>query len=130
MARRLLLGAMETAGVDPEIAAEIGLALTEACANVVEHAESCDPHAEYRVWAGIIGDRCRIEVSDGGPGFAADRLSRPVRGNRALSAEGGRGLQLIQAMSDKLQLSNEPGNGAVLRFEKNLRWRKDPLVAS
>ncbi|MGG8408368.1 ATP-binding protein, partial [Streptomyces sp. 12297] len=37
LARRLLLGTMETAGVDPEISYDLSVALTEACANAVEH---------------------------------------------------------------------------------------------
>ncbi|MUT94407.1 ATP-binding protein, partial [Streptomyces sp. Z38] len=37
LARRLLLGTMETAGVDPEISYDLSVALSEACANAVEH---------------------------------------------------------------------------------------------
>jgi len=128
MARRLLVGAMETAGVDREIAMEIGLALSEACATVVEHARG-GPCAEYQIRAGITGDRCRVEIIDGGPGFPLDRL----RGRAAVAgpgAESGRGLMLIRAMTDKVQLSNHPRRGAVLRFEKALRWREDALVSA
>ncbi|MFF7248696.1 ATP-binding protein [Embleya sp. NPDC008237] len=126
MARRLLVGAMETAGVDREIAMEIGLALSEACANVVEHARG-GPYSEYQIRAGITGDCCRVEIIDGGPGFPPDRL----RGSAVAvgpGAENGRGLMLIRAMTDHVQLSNHPRRGAVLRFEKTLRWRKDALV--
>lgn len=126
MARRLLVGAMETAGVDPEIAMEIGLALTEACANVVEHARggSC---AEYRIRAGITGDRCRVEITDGGPGFPPERL-RGIAAAVGPGAESGRGLMLIRAMTDDVQISNHPRRGAVLCFEKVLRRREDELV--
>ena len=37
LARRLLIGTMETAGVDPDISYDLSVALTEACANAVEH---------------------------------------------------------------------------------------------
>ncbi|MFD5763050.1 ATP-binding protein, partial [Streptomyces sp. NPDC127044] len=37
LARRLLLGTMETAGVDPDVSYDLSVALTEACANAVEH---------------------------------------------------------------------------------------------
>lgn len=33
LARRLLLGTMETAGVDPDISYDLSVALSEACAN-------------------------------------------------------------------------------------------------
>ena len=67
LARRLLLGTMETAGVDPDISYDLSVALTEACANAVEHAGSA---TGYRTCtARVPGDRphreataCRIEV--------------------------------------------------------------------
>lgn len=128
MVRRLLVGAMETAGVDPGVAAEIGLALSEACANVVEHAQGAHPESDFEVRAGIVGDRCRIEVSDTGPGFTPERLSAPLHHVAAPGSENGRGLLLIEAMSDRVSLRNHPRKGAVIRFERSLRWRKDSLL--
>lgn len=128
MVRRLLMGAMETAGVDPGVAAEIGLALSEACANAVEHAHGTHPDTQFEVRARIIGSRCRIEVSDTGPGFPPERLGTPLHHVTAPGAESGRGLLLIEAMCDRVQLRNHPQRGAVIRFEKSLRWRKDTLL--
>ncbi|TSB17700.1 ATP-binding protein, partial [Streptomyces benahoarensis] len=75
LARRLLLGAMETAGVDPDICYDLSVALSEACANAVEHGGDEDG-SDYRVTAYIDGDTCHIEVSDSGPGFV--RAPRPA----------------------------------------------------
>lgn len=69
LARRILLGTMETAGVDAQVAHDIGIALTEACANAVEHAIGGDPDEGFQVTASIDGDRLRIEVMDSGPGL-------------------------------------------------------------
>ncbi|MGA5701945.1 ATP-binding protein [Peterkaempfera bronchialis] len=69
LARRILLGTMESAGVDAQIAHEIGIALTEACANAVEHAAGGQPDEGFQVTASIDGDRLRIEVMDWGPGL-------------------------------------------------------------
>ncbi|MFE4605879.1 ATP-binding protein, partial [Kitasatospora indigofera] len=73
LARRLLLGAMDGAGVDPQVSYDLGVALTEACANAVEHGGDAAPGTAseaYRVTAYLDGEKCRIEVSDSGPGFA------------------------------------------------------------
>ncbi|MFE6764326.1 ATP-binding protein [Streptomyces sp. NPDC057689] len=88
LARRFLLGTMESAGVDPDISFDLSLALSEACANAVEHGGEYDgtsgsagegrdaweepsPTAsgQYRVTAYLDGEKCRIEVADSGPGF-------------------------------------------------------------
>lgn len=94
LARRFLLGTMESAGVDPDVSFDLSLALSEACANAVEHGgahggpgdatENWDAWQEpsgaacgqYRVTAYLDGEKCRIEVADSGPGFPARRALR------------------------------------------------------
>lgn len=154
-ARRILLGTMDTAGVDPDISYEIGVALSEACANVVEHAGRMSSGARggYQVTAKIEGDRCRIEVRDFGPGFPDRRVHGRVRRTRLLAlwsgperpgstdndngpdksvgepAESGRGLYLIKALTDHVQFRNQPRRGgAVVSFDKALKWRDDALL--
>jgi serine/threonine-protein kinase RsbW len=138
LARRLLLGTMETAGVDPDISYELSVALSEACANAVEHGGGSD-HGEsagaYQVTAYLDGERCRIEVADSGPGFPSGpsvRHTPRVRFRPAhTEAEHGRGLGLIQELADHVHIGNKPGSGgAVVSFDKILKWKKDsPLVA-
>ncbi|MGK4582269.1 ATP-binding protein [Kitasatospora sp. HPMI-4] len=74
LARRILLSAMETAGVDPQVAHDLGIALTEACANAVEHAVSGRPDEGFQVTVSITWDRLRIEVVDSGPGLPGAAL--------------------------------------------------------
>ncbi|WNM36292.1 ATP-binding protein [Streptomyces sp. Li-HN-5-11] len=130
LARRLLLGTMETAGVDPDISYDLSLALSEACANAVEHAGNTDSSQAYRVTAYLDGEKCRIEVTDAGPGFPSAGRRTPVRAAHP-EAEHGRGLCLIQELADHVHIRNKPGRGgAVVSFDKILKWRKDaPLVA-
>lgn len=130
LARRLLLGAMEAAGVNADISHDLSLALTEACSNAVRHGRG--PAELYRVTASIDGDVCRIEVADGGPGFpagAASPLAGPGAGAGAGAGAGpvpeldtgGRGLRLIEALSDQVCFGSEPGGrGAVVTFGRAL----------
>ncbi|MGH4034707.1 ATP-binding protein [Actinomycetota bacterium Odt1-20B] len=139
LARRLLIGTMETAGVDPDVSYDLSVALSEACANAVEHGGAPVPGSEpagaYRVTAYLDGDTCRIEVADSGPGFPA---RRPAPGTAALpapaaeTAEHGRGLHLIKELADHVHLGNKPGRGgAVISFDKIIKWRDDtPLVTA
>ncbi|MER7489353.1 ATP-binding protein [Streptomyces sp. NPDC126497] len=136
LARRLLLGTMETAGVDPDISYDLSVALSEACANAVEHGgdttRGCASEA-FRVTAYLDGEKCRIEVTDAGPGFsgAAGNRSRPSARPAPSDAEHGRGLYLIRELADHVHIGNKPGRGgAVVSFDKILKWREDaPLVA-
>ncbi|WP_079134252.1 ATP-binding protein [Streptomyces sp. EN23] len=157
LARRFLLGTMETAGVDPDISFDLSVALSEACANAVEHGgdrtvpgesgESGEPgdsvefggpgtgrpyadSGQYRVTAYLDGEKCRIEVSDSGPGFPSRRALRPAAHSQRVEAdaESGRGLDLIQQLSDHVQFGNRPGRGAVVSFDKVLKWREGALL--
>jgi serine/threonine-protein kinase RsbW len=184
LARRLLLGTMETAGVDPDISFDLSVALSEACANAVEHGGDEAPGeapGAYRVTAYLDGEKCRIEVADSGPGFPARRMARrtgqatapaadpvvaadPVRATAptpvpptpvpatavavstgttvtspsssplplaqlvAPTAENGRGLCLIEQLADHVYFRNRPGRGAVVSFDKILKWREGALL--
>ncbi|MEU2064658.1 ATP-binding protein [Streptomyces sp. NPDC013455] len=127
LARRLLIGTMETAGVDPEISYDLSVALSEACANAVEHGGTTATGASeaYRVTAYLDGEKCRIEVADSGPGFTRTQELRPVRPD----AEHGRGLCLIRELADHVHIGAKPGRGGtVVSFDKILKWKKDPSL--
>ncbi|GGW52553.1 ATPase [Streptomyces lucensis JCM 4490] len=125
LARRLLMGTMETAGVDPEVSYDLSVALSEACANAVEHGGDevpGDASEAYRVTAYLDGEKCRIEVADSGPGPARAQEVRPARPD----AEHGRGLCLIRELADHVHVGAMPGlRGTVVSFDKMLRWRED-----
>ncbi|WP_079177621.1 ATP-binding protein [Streptomyces mangrovisoli] len=127
LARRLLIGTMETAGVDPDVSYDLSVALSEACANAVEHGgDAPGPGSEaYRVTAYLDGEKCRIEVTDSGPGLGRTPSARPVR----VDAEHGRGLFLIRELADHVHIGDKPGRaGTIVSFDKMLKWKKDPSL--
>lgn len=126
LARRLLLGTMETAGVDPDVSYDLSVALTEACANAVEHggdAGSGLSSEAYRVTAYLDGETCRIEVADAGPGFSGTPLPA------AADAENGRGLRLIEELADHVHFGRTGRGGALVSFDKIVKWRTDAPLA-
>ncbi|MEU1158976.1 ATP-binding protein, partial [Streptomyces sp. NPDC005918] len=88
----------------------------------------------YRVTAYLDGEKCRIEVTDSGPGFpGASRGCPAPRPRTAETDEHGRGLCLIEELADHVHLGNKPGRGggAVISFDKILKWREDaPLMTA
>ena len=118
--RGLLRQALEHLDVATPTIEEVVLALTEACANVVQHAGE---HEEYQVDVAITDDTCRISVLDEGHGFDFEEVSAP----EGSPLEGGRGLMLMKALVDELQFVRaEDGRHRVelvkkLRSERKLR---------
>jgi anti-sigma regulatory factor (Ser/Thr protein kinase) len=114
LVRGLLRQALEHLGVAAAGIDDILLALTEACANVVQHAGD---HDEYQVDVAIDDTVCRISVLDDGDGFdpeavAAEEPRSPL--------EGGRGLLLMRALVDRLAFrETEDGRHGVF-LEKQL----------
>jgi serine/threonine-protein kinase RsbW len=64
--RRVLGGILDRLGVDEDCVADLLLAVTEACTNVLRHS---GPGHRYEVVALVGRNRCVIEVVDNGRGF-------------------------------------------------------------
>jgi serine/threonine-protein kinase RsbW len=116
VSRQVLDGCLETLGVAAETRTDIALALSEACSNVVLHA---GPGEEYEVMASARDGRCVIEVVNTGDGPA---VIAPAGGMVPATAEHGRGLKIMKAVTDDLQLSNDGQEKTTVHFEKALRW--------
>ena len=112
--RGLCRQALEHLAVDPAVVAEVTLALTEACANVVQHAGD---HAEYEVQVVITAGVCRISVVDDGGGF--DPAAVPAADDRS-PLEDGRGLLLMQSLVDTLSFRRESDGRHRVTLEKRL----------
>jgi serine/threonine-protein kinase RsbW len=122
VARRVLARSLDALGVAQTVVADIELALTEACTNVLDHAIDTD---EYAVSAGIDGTLCILEVVDRGRGF--DGAARGLE-HADPSAEDGRGIQLMRALVDKVTFTSRPQDGTVVHLEKQLVWDEGSLI--
>ncbi len=124
--RQVLDSCLERLGVMPETRADIALALSEACANVIRHA---GPGEEYEVIATTSDGRCVIEVVD--TGHLDDAKPAPEDQSSVISEHGmsdygmsehGRGLKIIDAVTDELSLTGTGQAGTTVHFEKVLNW--------
>lgn len=112
LTRRVLDAALAVFSVTKDCRDDIGLAIGEACANAVQHADS---GADYEVTVTIQEDRCIIDVVDEGTGM--DTAEVP---DAAPDAETGRGLKIINALADMVELRRRQPRGMVLRIVKML----------
>ena len=125
--RRVLGDTLRGIGVNEESVDDILLAATEACTNVVLHAGKSAP--AYSVAATVDRVGCRVEVTDDGQGCVPDvRRERRAKDVAGL-AESGRGLAIMQACVDGVELRTAPGQGTQVVLDKRLEW-KGPLRRS
>jgi len=122
--RQVLDRSLESLGVTPDTRADIALALSEACSNVIQHA---GPGEEYEVQVSARDRRCVIEVVNTGSLGSAPALDRLAHAAEAapLTAESGRGLQIIDAVTDRLEFRGDGRKGTTVHFEKHLEWLPD-----
>src|ERR1700733_9379749 len=96
ISRQVLDSCLKTLGVTPNTRADIALALSEACANVIQHA---GPGEEYELRVSAKDRRCAIEVvntgtQDGLPGLDGTALAFPGEGGPSFSEESADGFPL------------------------------------
>lgn len=113
--RHICRNALEDLGVTRGCIADIELALAEACTNVLKHAEGTSE--EYEVAVEVVDHLCDIRVIDTGSGFdhAGKDRTRPDA-----TAEGGRGIHLMQALVDSVRFTSKPEVGTIVHLQKSL----------
>lgn len=116
LTRRVLDAALGVFSVTRDCRDDIGLAVGEACANAVQHA---DLGVDYQVTVTIHEDRCVIDVVDDGIGMEAAEPGAEL-GEAGIDAESGRGLRIIHALADMVELRRHQPHGVALRIVKML----------
>ena len=106
--------ALEHLRIERPVVDEIALALTEACADVVQHAGE---QGLYEVAVAISDRLCRISVVDDGEGVDPAELRR---GDERSPLGDGRGLLLVQSLVDRLDFRNESDGRHRVTLEKRL----------
>lgn len=119
--RQVLGDTLRRLGINEDSVADILLAASEACANVVLHAGQSV--SAYEVVASVDSAACRVEVTDTGTGCVSPRRRRPEL------AESGRGFAVMRACVDGVTLWSAPGEGTSVVLDKRIDW-EPPLQAA
>jgi serine/threonine-protein kinase RsbW len=116
--RSICRATMVHLGVDRRCVSDVALAVTEACANVVNHASG--GNHEFHVEVELSSEECAIRVIDTGEGF--DPREVPLIDDQA---ESGRGVHLMRALVDKLDFVPRTDRGTIVSLVKKLELRPD-----
>ncbi|GAA0589553.1 hypothetical protein GCM10009546_60020 [Actinomadura livida] len=118
--RRVAGDALRGLGVTEDCVGDILVATSEACTNAVQHARGS---GEYQVTMHVDEADCVLEIMDRGRG---PRTAAPV--DRGMLSESGRGLRIMRALVDELDIDPSSDRGTVVHLRKRLSWRDEALV--
>ena len=114
LVRAVAMAALGRLGVDEECVDDIRLALSEACTNVIDHADTTD---DYDVRLEVSDIECSISVIDNGRSLGTTALE--VAMPDPFSARG-RGLAIMMALADRVDFRSEPEDGTIIHLVKRL----------
>lgn len=113
-------------GVSQGCVEDIEVAISEACTNVLKHVEHTSD--QYEVQVEVNPKACEIRVVDSGEGFDFSK-HQDGTGELSMTAEGGRGIFLMQAMVDRLEFISDPkSGGTVVHLLKKLELEDDSVL--
>jgi len=124
LVRTICRDAMRRLGVTDDCQGDVALALTEACANVVQHAEGVN---EYEVVIEFCGGLCHIRVIDNGAGIDVRDSSRT---EALVDREWGRGVVLMRLLVDRLAFESRPEDGTIVHLQKQLELEDGAVLAT
>ena len=119
VARHVVRNAMDQAGVEATCVYDLELALSEACTNVLLHS---GPGDQYVVRLDLEDRVGMIRVIDVGHGFDSAKLQAE---DTLPEDERGRGLGLMQALVDRVDLTSRSEAGTIVTLEKALTYRDE-----
>jgi len=119
LVRHTVSEAMRSAGVARDCIEEAELALSEACTNVYHHAGTDD---DFEVAVELDEERLVMDIIDTGQGVAEQHRNPTMPEG---SAENGRGLALMAALSDRVTFDSVSSNSGSVHLMKTLRWDAD-----
>lgn len=92
-------------GFGKDAIADLGICVTEAVMNAIEHAHQDQPELMVDLTIECYADRMKVSVRDHGPGFDEAAVPDPTAPENVLNL-GGRGLMIMRAMMDEVEVKS------------------------
>jgi serine/threonine-protein kinase RsbW len=122
VARHIVRNAMEQVGVEETCVDDVELALSEACTNVLLHS---GPGDQFVVRLDLEDRLGVLRIIDVGHGFDSAKVQAT---DELVEAERGRGLGVMQAVVDRVDLTSRPEAGTIVTLEKVLTYSEEWLL--
>jgi serine/threonine-protein kinase RsbW len=118
-AEMLVVSEAAKAGFEEEEQHQIGTAIRECMVNAVVHGNRYSKKKRVHLEIERTKESLNVVIGDEGEGFDINSLPDPLAPENLLR-QSGRGLLLIRAFMDEVDLHPRPGGGTEVRLVKNL----------
>ena len=98
----------------------LGLAVREAAINAIKHGNRLDPRKRVRIVFEFDSHGMSVSIRDRGQGFDENAVKDPTLPENLFQSSG-RGLLLMKAFVDKVEVHGKNGKGAEVHLYKGLR---------
>jgi serine/threonine-protein kinase RsbW len=109
----------DAAGVDPDVAVNVGVAVRESVVNAIKHGNEMDEDKQVHVSLVVDDDALEIVVRDEGAGFDPDSVPDPFAEENLLKPDG-RGMLMMKTFMDEVTFTFPVCGGTVVRMRKRL----------
>jgi len=119
LAENIVMRVAEGAHFPEDEIHKIGMAVREGVINAYNYGNQQDRHKKIRMTVELTPDQLVVRVTDEGKGFELSEVPDPLAEENLLRTSG-RGIFLMRAFMDGLDVQHAPGGGAELVLIKNL----------
>lgn len=119
LAESIVMRVAEAAGFPEEENHKIGMAVREGVINAYNYGNQQDRQKKIHMTVELTPDQLVVRVTDEGKGFELSEVPDPLAEENLLRTSG-RGLFLMRAFMDGLDVLHAPGGGAELVLMKKL----------
>jgi serine/threonine-protein kinase RsbW len=113
----------ELVGFDQDASINLGLAVREAAINAVKHGNQHDTRKKVSVMFEFGGPDVIVTIEDRGEAFDPANAPDPTLPEN-LHRASGRGLLLMKAFVDEMDIHPRPGGGSVVKLVKHVTQHK------
>ncbi|TVR30715.1 MAG: ATP-binding protein [Balneolaceae bacterium] len=101
-----VLDIQDKCSLNEDVTSTLMLLASEAVTNAIEHGNRSDPSKIVKITINVLGDKIITHVIDQGEGFKPEEAVDPLKDENLLNTSG-RGIFLIQELSDEVEFLNE-----------------------
>lgn len=121
--RNFITSAVEEVNVPKDVAADIVLAVDEACTNIIKHAYKFNPDGDIDIHVKYSSKKIEVKITDRGSSFHPENVPIPdLKKYFEEKRVGGLGMYLMKSLMDDVRYKSIPGEYNQVLLTKKLNF--------